>query len=503
MTHTVVVGAGFGGIATALRCRAMGHQVTLVDRLERLGGRAQVFEKEGFKHDAGPTVLTAPFLFDELFQLFNENLSDVVDIVPLDTWYEFYFADGKRFVYKGDIEHTFDQIRQFREEDVAGYKALMKLSKSIFEVGFEQLSATPFTRISTMLRQIPALVRLQSYRTVFGLVSRYIKDPHLRKVFSIHPLLVGGNPFTTTSIYTLIHYLERNWGVHFCMGGTGALVDAFEQLMQRQNIVIKLNTDVNTIRIENGAATGIETGDGAFLPADNIVYNGDAPHAYEQLLPEQLHRQRLRRPDSLLKYSMGLFVLYFGTRATYPEVAHHTIWLGARHKALLHDIFDNHVVPEDFSLYLHRPTATDTSFAPEGCESFYALCPVSNLKSDTDWSEEGPALRGRIVAALDATILPGLETTICADFYMTPVDFKDRYRSEFGAGFSIAPILSQSAYFRYHNRDPDVANLYFTGAGTHPGAGLPGVISSAKVVEALMREDRDPGLMEKARRVGQ
>ena len=439
-------------------------------------------------------------MFDELFQLFNENLADAVDIVPLDTWYEFYFADGKRFVYKGDLEHTFDEIRKFREADVAGYKALLRLSKSIFEVGFEQLSATPFTRISTMLRQIPALVRLQSYRTVHGLVSRYIKDPHLRKVFSIHPLLVGGNPFTTTSIYTLIHYLERNWGVHFCMGGTGALVDAFEQLMRRQNIVIKLNTDVSKICIKDGSATGIETEDGEFLAADNIVYNGDAPHAYEQLLPQKLRRQRLRRPDSLLKYSMGLFVLYFGARKTYPDVAHHTIWLGARHKELLQDIFDHHVVPDDFSLYLHRPTATDSSFAPEGCESFYALCPVSNLKSDTDWTLEGPALRNRIVAALDATILPGLEATICADFYMTPVDFKDRYRSTFGAGFSIAPILSQSAYFRYHNRDPDVSNLYFTGASTHPGAGLPGVISSAKVVEALMREGCEAEIIQNAAR---
>tara|TARA_B110000503_G_scaffold62179_2_gene98529 strand:+ start:460 stop:1986 length:1527 start_codon:yes stop_codon:yes gene_type:complete len=494
VTQTLVVGGGFGGIASALRSRALGHEVTIVDRLSRLGGRAQVFEREGFKHDAGPTVITAPFLFEELFALFDCELADYVTIVPLDTWYEFYFDDGQTFSYKGDIEHTYSEIARFNEKDVEGYKALLRLSKSIFEVGFEQLSASPFTSFSTMLKQVPALLKLKSYHTVYGLVSRFIKDEHLRKVFSVHPLLVGGNPYTTTSIYTLIHYLERKWGVHFCMGGTGALVDALSRLMVEQGITVKLETDVTAIRIENGRARGVDTATGDFIAADNVVFNGDAPYAYKHLLPTNLRRQRIRRPDKLTKYSMGLFVLYFGSRKAYPDIAHHTIWLGPRHKELLKDIFDNHVVPEDFSLYLHRPTATDASFAPEGCESFYALCPVSNLQSNTDWSVEGPRLRDRIVEALERTILPGLEATICADFYMTPEDFKDQYKSEFGAGFSIQPILSQSAYFRYHNRDPEVSNLYFTGAGTHPGAGLPGVVSSAKVVEALLIEDAQSGI---------
>jgi phytoene desaturase len=486
-THTLVVGGGFGGIASALRCRALGHHVTLVDRLSELGGRAQVFEREGFRHDAGPTVITAPFMFEELFQLFNKDLANYADIVPLDTWYEFYFNDGKSFTYKGDIEHTFAEIAKFEPKDVAGYQSLLALSQKIFAVGFEQLSAQPFTTFTTMLKQVPALIRLQSYRTVFGLVSRFIRNEHLRKVFSVHPLLVGGNPYTTTSIYTLIHYLERQWGIHFCMGGTGALVSALKTLMQEEGIVVQTECDIEQILIENHRATGVVTSQGQTIRADNVVFNGDAPHAYRALLPQSLKRQPIRRPEALTQYSMGLFVLYFGTRTTYSDIAHHTIWLGPRHKELLEDIFDNHIVPDDFSLYLHRPTATDPSFAPEGCESFYVLCPVSNLKSGTDWEVEGPRLRDRIVAALSETILPGLTDTICAEFWMTPEDFKTQYRSEHGAGFSIAPTLTQSAYFRYHNRDPDVSNLYFTGAGTHPGAGLPGVLSSAKVVEHLMR----------------
>ena len=270
------------------------------------------------------------------------------------------------------------------------------------------------------------------------------------------------------------------------MGGTGALVQALKQLLQEQGVTIRLNSDVDQICIENGRATRIKFSDGSSLPADKVIFNGDAPHAYRYLLPPSLKRQRLRRPDTATKYSMGLYVLYFGTRRTYPKVAHHTIWLGERHKELLADIFDRHINTVDFSLYIHRPTATDPSFAPTGCDSFYVLCPVSNTLSNTDWTIEGPALRQRIVEALDRTILPGLEECICADFWMTPEDFKIRYRSEHGAGFSIAPLLTQSAYFRYHNRDPDIAYLYFTGAGTHPGAGLPGVLSSAKVVENLL-----------------
>ena len=488
--HFVVVGSGFGGLAMAIRLKAHGASVTLVERLPNLGGRAQVFERNGFVHDAGPTVITAPFLFDELFDLFGKDRRDYCELIPLSTWYDFIFEDGSKFSYTGDLDHTFEQIRQFEPSDVKGYKRLLGLSESIFRVGFEQLSDQPFTRFWTMLKQVPALLKLQSYRTVYGLVSKYISNEKLRKVFSIHPLLVGGNPFTTTSIYTLIHFLERKWGIHFARGGTGALVKSLEKLMTEEGVTIETNFDVTRIEInpQTKKVTGLLSADGREIFCDGLVFNGDPPYAYENLLPSGLKRQILRRSDSSTKFSMGLFVLFFGTKHVYDEVSHHTIWLGKRHKELLKDIFDVRCLADDFSLYVHRPTATDKSFAPEGCDSFYVLCPVPNLQLDTHWDAEGHALRDRIVVALEKTILPDLNRYITDDFWMSPKDFHRDYKSVWGAGFSIAPILSQSAYFRYHNRDPDVNNLFFVGAGTHPGAGVPGVLSSAKVTEKLILE---------------
>ena len=488
--HFVVVGSGFGGLAMAIRLKAHGASVTLVERLPNLGGRAQVFERSGFVHDAGPTVITAPFLFDELFDLFGKDRRDYCELIPLSTWYDFIFDDGSKFSYTGDLDHTFEQIRQFEPSDVKGYKRLLGLSESIFRVGFEQLSDQPFTRFWTMLKQVPALLKLQSYRTVYGLVSKYISNEKLRKVFSIHPLLVGGNPFTTTSIYTLIHFLERKWGIHFARGGTGALVKSLEKLMTEEGVTIETNFDVTRIEInpQTKKVTGLLSADGREIFCDGLVFNGDPPYAYENLLPSGLKRQILRRSDSSTKFSMGLFVLFFGTNHVYDEVSHHTIWLGKRHKELLKDIFDVRCLADDFSLYVHRPTATDKSFAPEGCDSFYVLCPVPNLQLDTHWDVEGHALRDRIVVALEKTILPDLNRYITDDFWMAPKDFHRDYKSVWGAGFSLAPIVSQSAYFRYHNRDPEVNNLFFVGAGTHPGAGVPGVLSSAKVTEKLILE---------------
>jgi phytoene desaturase len=485
----IVIGAGFGGISVALRMRAKGYNVKLIDRLESIGGRAQVFERNGFKHDAGPTVITAPFLFEELFELFSEELSNYLEIVGLDTWYNFYFHDGKSFSYYRDLNKTKNAIAEFNPKDVDGYSSLLSASKKIFDVGFSELADQPFVKFAKMLEQVPKLLGLKSYLTVNQFVERHIKNKYLRQAFSIHPLLVGGNPFSTTSIYALIHYLERQWGVHFCMGGTGKLVKELSALMVRNGVSIELGREIKKIVIKNKRATGIVDAKGVESNADIIVFGGDAPYAYENMLPKNLRRQLIRRPDRYTKYSMGMFVLYFGARQTWPNVAHHTIWLGPRFKELLKDIFDYQTLSDDFSIYLHRPTATDKSFAPSNCDSFYALCPVPNLQANINWDVQGPLLRDKIVTALDATILPGLTKSITDDFWMTPVDFKNNYLSQFGAGFSISPIFSQSAYFRYHNRDPDIRNLYFTGAGTHPGAGLPGVISSAKIVEKLIAED--------------
>lgn len=486
MSRVVVIGAGFGGMAAALRARAKGHEVTIVDRCARLGGRAQVFEKDGFRHDAGPTVLTAPFLFDELFELFGKATADYVRIVPLPLWYRFRFHDGDTFDYGGGIEQTLAEIARIHPPDAEGYRALLEHSRKIYDVGFTQLSDAPFHRFLFMLKQVPHLLRLGAYRTVWQMVSRHIKSDKVRQAFSIQPLLVGGNPFDTTSIYGLIHFLERAHGVHFAMGGTGALVDAFERLMREEGIEIRLNTTVASIEVKDELIRAVIDTDGKRIDADHVISNADPVHLYNALLPREAAKPSARLKARHSEQSMGLFVLYFGTAQQYPDVAHHTIWMGPRYRELLNDIFHRKVLAEDFSIYLHRPTATDPSFAPEGCDSFYALVPVPNLKAGIDWTVEGPKLRDRVINALGDTLLPGLKDTIRADFFMTPNDFAENYLSPEGAGFSIAPHFRQSAWFRFHNRGEGPRNLYLTGAGSHPGAGLPGVLCSAKVVDRLL-----------------
>ena len=482
----IVIGAGFGGIAAALRLRAKGYTVTLIDRCAALGGRAQVYEREGFRHDAGPTVITAPFLFEELFALFGERFADHVKLVPLTPWYRFQFADGDTFDYGGTLEATLAEIERIEPRDRAGYLALLEHSRRIYDIGFTQLSAQPFHRLGTMLRQVPHLLGLRNYETVWQMVSRHLVSDKLRRAFSIQPLLVGGNPFDTTSIYGLIHFLERAHGVHFAMGGTGAVTQALGGLMERQGIALRLSTTVERVRIEQGVARGVVLADGTVVEADIVVSDADAAHLYRDLVPRAEQALATRVKLSQAHYSMGLFVMYFGTTRTYPDVAHHTIWMGERYRELLKDIFHRQKLSEDFSLYVHRPTATDPSFAPAGQDSFYVLCPVPNLQADIDWAIEGPRLRDRIVDALERTMLPGLKATITADFYKTPEDFRDEYRSVHGAGFSVAPIFRQSAWFRFHNQSESVRNLYLVGAGTHPGAGVPGVLCSAKVIDALI-----------------
>ncbi len=484
--HAVVIGAGFGGIAAALRLRAKGYRVTVIDRCSAIGGRAQVFERDGYRHDAGPTVITAPFLFEELFALFGERFSDHVQLVPMKPWYRFRFADGDTFDYGGTLEETLAEIARIEPRDCDGYLALLAHSRRIFDVGFTELSTASFDRFGTMLSQIPRLLKLQSYKTVWGLVSTYLSHPKLRQAFSIQPLLVGGNPFDTTSIYGLIHFLERAYGVHFAMGGTGAITAALGDLMQRQSIDVMLDTTIDALLMNGRTATGVRLADGRNVEADLVVSNADPTHLYRHLVPPKKQARMTRAKLASAHYSMGLFVLYFGTTRTYPDVAHHTIWMGERYQSLLKDIFDRKLLAEDFSLYLHRPTATDPSFAPAGCDSFYVLCPVPNLQGEVDWARQAPLLRERIVAALGSTILPDLASTITADFWMTPEDFRNDYCSTHGAGFSIAPIFRQSAWFRFHNRAEGIDNLYLVGAGTHPGAGLPGVLCSAKVIDGMI-----------------
>lgn len=483
--RAVVIGGGFGGIAAALRLRAKGYAVTLCERGDRLGGRAQTFEKDGFRHDAGPTVITAPFLFDELFELFGRRREDYMRFVPLSPWYRFYFQDGKTFDYGGTVEDTLAEIRKFEPADADGYLRMLDASKLLFDAGFTELADAPFHQLSTMLKQVPRLAKLRADRTVWQFICHHLKSPYLREAFSIQPLLVGGSPFDTTSIYGLIHYLERKWGVWFAMGGTGAVVAGLELLMRETGVEIRTNTTVRELMLDGRRVTGVQLQNGETIDAGVVVSNADPMYFYRCMVPEaKLALSTKVKKRSRL--SMGLFVLYFGTRRQYPDVAHHTIWLGPRYKDLLDDIFHRKVMADDFSLYVHRPTATDPSFAPSGCDSFYVLCPVPNLLGKVDWEVEGPKLRAKIVAALSRTMLPGLEQSITADFWMTPADFETRYLSFAGAGFSIAPYFTQSAWFRFHNKSESFDGLYLVGAGTHPGAGMPGVICSAKVIDRLV-----------------
>ena len=484
-SRAVVIGAGFGGIAAALRLRARGYEVTIVDRCERLGGRAQVFERDGFVFDAGPTVVTAPFLLHELFELFGERLADHVELRAVEPWYRFRFDDGRTFDYGGTVEHTLAEIARFEPDDQAGYLRLLETSRRIFEVGFTGLADRPFDRFTTMLKLLPQLLRLRSDRSVHRLVECHLKNPQLRQAFSIQPLLVGGNPFDTTSIYSLIHFLERQWGVHFPMGGTGALVAALGALMQRQGIEMRLGATVARIATVGRRATGVVLDDGQELAAEVVVSNVDAPHLYGTMVPGNKRRWTAGKLGRL-RYSMGLFVLYFGTDRRYPDVAHHTISMGPRYRELLRDIFDRKVLADDFSLYLHRPTATDPSLAPAGCDSFYVLSPVPNMQSGIDWSRQAGVYGDRILEALERTMLPGLRESLAVRFHMTPMDFGDRYLSVHGAGFSIQPLLTQSAWFRFHNRSEELDNLFLVGASTHPGAGVPGVLSSAKVLDRIV-----------------
>ena len=492
MSQIIVIGGGFGGMAAALRARAKGHDVTLVDRCARLGGRAQVFERNGYKHDAGPTVITAPFLLEELFELFGEQLQDQVKLIALKPWYRFEFADGEHFNYGGSIEDTLAEINRINPQDVDGYQRLLAHSKKLYDVGYTQLGDQPFHRLGIMLAQIPDLARLGAWRSVWQMVCRHIDNDYLRQAFSIQPLLVGGNPFDTTSIYGLIHFLEQAHGVHFAMGGTGALVDALADLMIRQGIEVKLNSTVTALNFNGESIQSValvdQDGTHTELRADWVISNTDPAHLYQKLVPAKKVNWLAKFKTKHSKKSMGLFVLFFGTDRQYPEIAHHTIWMGPRYEALLNDIFNRKVLADDFSIYLHRPTATDPSFAPQGHDSFYALVPVPNLQGQQDWSHEGPVLAKRIIDALGATILPNLEEHIADQFFMTPQDFENDYLSPDGAGFSISPLFTQSAWFRFHNRGEGPSNLLLVGAGTHPGAGLPGVITSAKVLDHLLPE---------------
>jgi phytoene desaturase len=483
--HAIVIGSGFGGIAAAIRLQARGYRVSLHEMRDKPGGRGYVYEQDGFVFDAGPTIITAPFLIEELFELAGKRTADYVRIVGCHPYYRIVFHDGRTFDYTGDETSIIEQIRRFNPGDVEGYKRFVERSRAIFDRAFTDLADKPFSSLIDMLKITPDLIRLQSHQSVYRLVSNYITDPCLRQVFSFHPLLIGGNPFQSSSIYSMIHYLERKWGVHFAMGGTGAVVEALVKLFQEMGGFIFLNSRVAEITIERGTVNGIRLADGRNIVADLVVSNGDCANTYRKLVNPKWRTKWNDRRLEKMRYSMGLFVVYFGTDRTYPDLAHHTIVLGPRYKELLDDIFNRKVLPEDFSLYLHAPTRTDPGLAPPGCETFYVLSPVPNLRGDVDWEAEKEAYADRILASLE-TLCPNLRAHVVTKRIMTPLDFETVLDAYAGSAFQFEPILTQSAWFRPHNESEDVRGLYFVGAGTHPGAGLPGVLSSAKLLDRLI-----------------
>lgn len=486
MSRAIVIGAGFGGLAAALRLRRRGYEVTVVEAGAQPGGRARVFHQDGFTFDAGPTVITAPYLFDELFELFGRRRQDAVEFLPVDPLYRVTFPDGEHFDYAQGDEPLHEEIRRLSPGDVDGYRRLARHAERIFAVGYEKLADQPFGRVTDMLRIVPDLARLSAHRSVYSLVSSYVKDERLRQVLSFEPLLIGGNPLRVPGIYLLVHWLERKWGVHFAKGGTFALVEAIVRLAVEVGVEVHLRAPVERILVEGGKARGVQLESGQTLRADLVVCNCDPTLVYSKMIdPRQLGAFRARSALGK-RQSMSLFVGYFGTNRRFPNLQHHTVVLGPRYQELLSDIFERKVLAEDFSLYLHAPTRTDPTMAPPGQDAFYVLSPVPNLDGRVDWETKAKPYFDAILETLEAREMPGLRESISTRFSVDPRYFRDELRSHQGAAFGIEPTLRQSAYFRYHNRSSDVGDLYFVGAGTHPGAGLPGVLCSAKVLERVV-----------------
>ena len=483
---SIVIGSGFGGIAAALRLKAKNHDVTLIEKHPDLGGRARVFKRNGFTFDGGPTVITAPYLIEELFELFNKKSEDYIKLTPLKTWYRFIFEDGKKFDYSGDENLMKEQIKEINEEDVRGYEELVKFTKKIFDKGFTELADTPFDKPLIMIKQLPALLKLKSYKSVYSLVSSYIKNEKLRRMLSMHPLLVGGNPFTTTSIYGLILYLEKKWGIHYSLGGTGNIINGLEKLMNEVGIELIKGHEVTSIISSNDKIEGVRLNNQKQIKADNVICNADPPAVYEKLLTKKKISPLFQWKQKRMEYSMGLFVYYFGTKKTYNDVEHHTIKFGDKYKEHLNDIFNKKKLNEDISYYLHRPSATDKSMAPKDHDCFYVLVPVPNNQSKINWAVEGDKMKDLIIDKMEKALLPNLRENIVEDFYLTPDYFENELNTKHGSGFSIQPKFTQSAYFRFHNKSEICEGLYFVGAGTHPGAGVPGVLSSAKVLDKII-----------------
>ncbi|MFK7830910.1 MAG: phytoene desaturase [Congregibacter sp.] len=488
--HAIVIGSGFGGLAAATRLSVRGYRVTVLEKLDAPGGRAYVFKQDGFTFDAGPTIITAPFLLEELWSICGRKFSDDVDLRTMNPFFRLRFDDGDTFDYSGDPDLMRREIERVAPGDLPGYESFLKASAKAYRLGYDKMGDMAFTKLSDMLKVIPDMLQMQGLRSLHSLVSSHVKSEKVRTVLSFHPLLIGGNPYSVTAVYALISYLEQRFGVYSAMGGTGALVNAMVKLMQSQGAVLRCNAEVDEILVESGKATGVRLSSGETLTSDIVVSNADAAWTYRHMLPPSARRHWTDKKIEKSSFSSGLFVWYFGTDRRYEDVPQHSVLLGPRYKGLLDDIFKNHKLADDFSLYLHRPTELDPSLAPDGCDTFYALAPVPHLASGTDWEAHAEPFRAAIQARLEETVLPKLGAHVVSSKLMTPLDFQSRLLAFKGCAFGFEPVLTQSAWFRPHNVSEDVDGLYLVGAGTHPGAGIPGVITSAKVLDKVIPHAR-------------
>lgn len=495
--RAIVIGGGFGGLATAIRLQAAGHATILVEAREHPGGRAYQLRENGFTFDMGPTLITAPHLLENLWAAGGRSLRDDIALVPLSPFYRINFADGRFFDYWGTSAADEAEIARFEPRDVQGYRAFLADTQRIYERAFADLAHQPFLTPGSFLRVVPELVRFGAQRSVYSFVSRYFHSPHLRMVFSFHPLFIGGNPFRASSIYSIVPYLERLGGVYYAQGGMYTLIQALEHLLCSLGGEVHCGIPVEQILLKERRVTGVRLADGRVARADVVIANSDVASTLLNLLPKSpmahypdMHPRRIKQ----YRYSMSCFLLYLGVKRRYEQLRHHTIFMPENYRKLVHAIFDGQGLPDDLALYLHTPTRTDPAMAPPDSESLYVLAPVPNLAHNIDWARETPALRDRIIRYLEQKAgLEGLESSIVTEHTFTPLDFASELRSHLGAAFSIEPTLTQSAYLRPHNRSSHIDGLYFVGAGTHPGAGIPGVLLSADITSHLVMEDLASG----------
>ena len=485
-----VIGSGFGGLALAIRLQSAGIATTIVEARDKPGGRAYVWERDGFTFDAGPTVVTDPACLEELWALSGNQLSDDVELMPVMPFYRLNWPDGTHFDYSNDDAAMAREMARVAPDDIAGYQEFLRYSAGVYEEGYVKLGTVPFLDFTSMVKAAPALAKYQAWRSVYSIVSKYIKSPKLREAFSFHTLLVGGNPMTTSAIYALIHKLEKDGGVWWARGGTNRLVAGMVRLFERLGGTIRLHDPVVKVHTLGNQATEVETQSGWKEQFDAVASNADIMHSYRDLLDGTDRGLAQSRALSRKRFSPGLFVVHFGVEGSWPGIPHHMILFGPRYKGLLDDIYEHGVLPRDFSIYLHHPTVTDPSVAPEGKSTFYALVPVAHMgKLAIDWEQIGPVLEKRILDEVGRRLIPDIHDRIITKFHYAPRDFALDLNAHLGSAFSLEPILTQSAFFRGHNRDDVIRNFYLVGAGTHPGAGIPGVVGSAKATARLMLED--------------